>query len=86
MSDLEQPRHLSRPISILAALGAVALHVGGIAAALTSMQPDDDTDLGAPAIEIGVELAAPRLDANDLPVGPDRKRRPHRPPSWSKRR
>ena len=71
MSDLEQPRHLSRPIWILAALGAVALHVGGIAAALTSMQPDDGTDLGAPAIEIGVELAAPHLDANDLPVGPD---------------
>jgi periplasmic protein TonB len=71
MSDLEQPRHLSRPIWILAALGAVALHVGGIAAALKSMQPDDDIDLGAPAIEIGVELAAPHLDANDLPVGPD---------------
>jgi periplasmic protein TonB len=27
--------------------------------------------LGAPAIEIGVELASPRLDPTDLPPGPD---------------
>ena len=30
------------------------------------MQPDDDDDLGAPAIEIGVELVSPRLDPTDL--------------------
>jgi len=35
------------------------------------MQTDDTVSLGAPAIEIGIELAAPRLDPNDLPVGPD---------------
>jgi TonB family protein len=40
--------------------------------ALGYMQRDDsDSDLGAPAIEIGVELAAPRADPTDLPVGPD---------------
>ena len=36
-----------------------------------AMQPDTDDDLGAPAIEIGVELVSPRLDPTDLPVGPD---------------
>jgi periplasmic protein TonB len=36
------------------------------------MRTDDDVPaLGAPAIEIGVELAAPRLLATDLPPGPD---------------
>ena len=38
---------------------------------LTSMQPESATDLGAPAIEIGIELVAPRVDPSDLPVGPD---------------
>jgi periplasmic protein TonB len=71
MSELEPPRYLSRPIWIAAALGAVAIHAGGMALALASMQPDTDDDLGAPAIEIGVELMAPHLDPTDLPVGPD---------------
>jgi periplasmic protein TonB len=72
MSDLELPRHLSRPIWVLAALGAVAIHAGCVALALGYMQPDDDdVDLGAPAIEIGVELMAAHADPTDLPPGPD---------------
>jgi periplasmic protein TonB len=71
MSDLDPPRHLSRPIWIVAALGAVAIHAGGVALALSAMRPDVAEDLGAPAIEIGVELMAPHLDPTDLPVGPD---------------
>src|SRR5580693_1492509 len=72
MSDCDAPRHLSRTIWVLAALGAVAIHAGGVALALGYMRPaDSDDDLGAPAIEIGVELASPRLDPTDLPVGPD---------------
>lgn len=71
MAEIDPPRQLSRPIWIAAALGAAALHAGGIALALSSMQPDSSTDLGAPAIAIGVELLSPRLDRNDLPVGPD---------------
>lgn len=42
--------------------GAIAIHAGGIALALASMQPDTAADLGALAIEIGVELTAPRVD------------------------
>jgi periplasmic protein TonB len=71
MSELDQRQSLSRTIWSAAAIGAVALHAGGIALALVSMQPDNATELGAPAIEIGVELTAPRLDPSDLPVGPD---------------
>jgi TonB family protein len=72
MSDLELPRHISRPVWILAAVGAIAIHVGCVALAYGYMRPDDDdVDLGAPAIEIGVELMAPHADPTDLPPGPD---------------
>jgi periplasmic protein TonB len=66
------PQSLSRPVWVLAALGALAIHVGGVALALGAFRSDEpDDDLGAPAIEIGVELVAPRLEPSDLPVGPD---------------
>ena len=71
MFELDQPQSLSRLIWIAAAIGAIAIHATGIALALASMQPDTAADLGAPAIEIGVELTAPRVDQSDLPVGPD---------------
>jgi periplasmic protein TonB len=72
MSDLELRRHMSRPIWVLAALGAIAIHAGCVALAVGYMQPDeDDADLGAPAIEIGVELMAPQVEQSDLPPGPD---------------
>jgi protein TonB len=71
MSELDKPRNLSRMIWSAAAIGAVAIHGGGIVLALASMPPDTATDLGAPAIEIGIELAAPRVDPSNLPVGPD---------------
>jgi TonB family protein len=71
-AEQEPPPQLSRKLWIAAALGAVALHAGGAALALGYMQNDDsETDLGAPAIEIGIELAAPKADPTDLPVGPD---------------
>lgn len=72
MSDFDEARPISRSVWILAAAGAVAIHAGGIALALASMQPDEaEQNLGAPAIEIGVELTTPRLDPTGLPVGPD---------------
>src|ERR1700731_6671 len=71
MPELDHTRNLPRTIWTAAAIGAVAIHAGGIALALTSMQPESATDLGAPAIEIGIELTAPRVDPSELPVGPD---------------
>jgi TonB family protein len=71
MSDQDQPLHLSRTIWVLAAFGAFAIHAGCVALVLGANRPDADDDLGAPAIEIGVELMSPRLDPTDLPVGPN---------------
>jgi protein TonB len=60
------------PVWLLAACGAVLLHAGCIALAFAYLQTDDaDAALGAPAIEIGLEWTAPRLEPNDLPPGPE---------------
>ena len=71
MFDLDPPKHSSRPLWIAAALGAIAVHAGCVVLALASNPPDDPPDLGARAIEIGVELEAPHLEQNERPVGPD---------------
>src|SRR5579871_3414210 len=71
ITDLDVPPHLSRQVWLAAIIGAVAIHVACAALAFTSMQKDADDELGAPAIEIGVELMSPRIDPTDLPVGPD---------------
>jgi outer membrane biosynthesis protein TonB len=62
---------LALPAWLLAGIGALALHAGGAAAVMMSLAPDADVALGAPAIEIGVELASPRLSPSDLPPGPE---------------
>ena len=71
MSDPEASRP-SRTLWILAGVTALALHVGCAALAVAHLQPEDaDDSLGAPAIEIGLEMMAPRLEPTDLPPGPD---------------
>jgi protein TonB len=72
MSEVDTERKPSRRLWIFAGLGAIALHVGGAALAiahLRTVEPDDS--LGAPAIEIGLEMMSPRLEPTDLPPGPD---------------
>jgi TonB family protein len=72
MSDLDTEARSSRRLWVFAGLGALALHLGGAALAvahLNSADPDDD--LGAPAIEIGLEMTSPHLEPTDLPPGPD---------------
>jgi protein TonB len=70
MPDLEQKP--SRRLWLLAALGALALHIGGVALAIAHLRTDDPDDaLGAPAIEIGLEMMSPHLEPTDLPPGPD---------------
>src|SRR3954449_12168844 len=72
MPDLDTEQKPSRPLWILAAAGALALHIGCAALAIAHMQTDDpDDSLGAPAIEIGFEIMAPKVEATDLPPGPD---------------
>jgi periplasmic protein TonB len=72
MSDIDLEAMPSRRLWALAAFAALALHVGGAALAIAHLRTDDpDDDLGAPAIEIGLEMAAPKSEATDLPLGPD---------------
>lgn len=62
----------SRLVWVVAAALAVALHAGAAAPFLLGGAPEaDDDDLGAPAIEIGMELAAPKQERADLPPGPE---------------
>jgi periplasmic protein TonB len=71
MSDLDEQKP-SRRLWIWAGIGALALHLGCGALALAHLRPDDSDDsLGAPAIEIGLEMMAPHVEATDLPPGPD---------------
>ena len=72
MPDLDTEQKPSRRLWILAAVGALALHVGCAALAIAHMQTDDpDDSLGTPAIEIGLEMMAPKVEVTDLPAGPD---------------
>src|SRR3979411_2559223 len=72
MSSLDTEQKPSRRLWIFAGLGALALHVGGGALAVAHLRANDlDESLGAPAIEIGLELMSPHLEATDLPPGPD---------------
>jgi protein TonB len=72
MSELDTEQKPSRRLWILAGLGALALHVVGAALAVAHLRTVDlDDSLGAPAIEIGLEMMSPHLEATDLPPGPD---------------
>ncbi len=72
MSEITAEQPPSRRLWIFAAVAAVAIHLGCVALAVAHMQSDDsDEDLGAPAIEIGLEMASPHREASDLPPGPD---------------
>jgi protein TonB len=56
----------------LAFCAAIALHVGGLAAAWPNSKPEDPDDaFGAPTIAIAMELAAPHKDQTNLPPGPE---------------
>src|SRR4030088_2274643 len=72
MTSLDTEQGSSPRLWIFAALGALALHIGGGALAVAHLRTDDpDDSLGAPAIDIGLEMMAPHLEATDLPPGPD---------------
>jgi outer membrane biosynthesis protein TonB len=51
---------------------ATGIHLGCAALAFAHLQSDElDTSLGAQALEVGMEMASPKLEATDLPPGPD---------------
>jgi periplasmic protein TonB len=72
MTELDTGKKTSRWLWITAGVAALALHLGGAALALAHLAVDDpDESLGAPAVEIGLELTSPRQEPTDLPPGPD---------------
>ena len=71
MSGLDEQKP-SRRLWVSAAVIALALHVGGVALAITQLQSEEADDaLGASAIEVGLELASVHREVTDLPPGPD---------------
>jgi periplasmic protein TonB len=70
--EIEAPQRASFTIWLVAGLGAVFIHAACAALALEYLQSAEvSEDLGAPAIEVGIELMAPHHDPSDLPPGPD---------------
>ena len=71
MSKLDEQKP-SRWLWVLAAVAALALHVGGAALAISHLQAEEaDDEMGAMAIEVGIEMASVRREVTDLPPGPD---------------
>ena len=60
------------PVWIAAALVAGSLHLGVAGVAAWSLRADEASDDdGAPAIELAMDMAAPKNEASDLPPGPE---------------
>jgi periplasmic protein TonB len=71
MSELDIDQKPSRPLWILAAVGALVLHLGCGALAFAHLQGDTgDEYLGAQG-DIGIELTSATTEDTDLPAGPD---------------
>jgi periplasmic protein TonB len=82
MSHFESSQRISMPAWALAAFGAIVIHVACIALAREYLRVDEpEVELGAPAIEVGVEPLAPRLEPIELPPGPDAEESIATPPA-----
>lgn len=69
--DSVSSRSLIPPAWVAAFVFAAALHAGAFSYLWLKAQQVDDSDaLGSPAIEINLDLAAPREDQDNLPPGP----------------
>src|SRR6476659_1772370 len=72
MSNDEFEQRPSRWLWGLAALAALALHLGGAALAVAHLRgTDTDDGLGANGVEIAFEMASPKVTDDQLPPGPD---------------
>ena len=72
MSDRETEPKPSRRLWVLAAAAALALHLGCGALAIAHLrESESENDIGANAIEVGLEFAAVHREVTDLPAGPD---------------
>jgi periplasmic protein TonB len=72
MTDVGFTGRTSSWLWILSAVCAITLHAGCVALAIAQYDVESPDDaLGAPAIEVGLELLAPRAEVTDLPPGPN---------------
>jgi periplasmic protein TonB len=75
MTDPDIERKPSRRLWVLAAVAALALHLGGAALAVAHLRADDDLDgLGTYGADFAVEMASPKVPDDELPPGPDADR------------
>ena len=71
MSDVDLEPRPARRLWILAAVAALALHLGGAALALANLRADDgDEGLGAAGAEFAVEMTSPPVQESDRAPGP----------------
>ena len=71
MSNLDEQKAPVR-LWVFGAVGALLLHVGGAALAITHLQTDEpQNSIGETGIEVGYEQAAAQREQTDLPPGPD---------------
>src|SRR5258708_14758746 len=86
MPELDNEQRPFSRLWIFAGLAALALHVGGAALAFARLEADDlDEAVGAPAIEIGLEMTSPHFEPTDLPAGPDTQASVASPPMAEKK-
>jgi protein TonB len=71
MSEPEFEQKSSRRLWIFAAVGALVLHLGGVALAVAHLRTDDNDGLGANGAEYAVQIESPDVEEDDLPPGPD---------------
>ena len=62
---------LAWPLWIDAAALVLLLHAGGLVLAIDLESPEEADELGATALEIGLDMTAPRREPTDLPPGPE---------------
>ncbi len=71
MSELAREQRPPWRLWMVAAVGAVSLHVAGAALALAHLHPGDDEGLAFNAAVIGIDLESPTAEDTELPPGPD---------------
>lgn len=72
LADLAKAPRPSVPTWALAACAALLLHAGAAGLIYRHLHDDADAvDLGAQAMEIGLDLSAPHTEQTDLPPGPE---------------